>query len=132
MDIYEQNIIDHYQNPHHHGRLAEPKLSSEEINRSCGDKIIVDLQIEDDEIKNIGFQADGCAISVASMSLLSDYLVNKKTAEVLVLKYQDVLNILGVPVAERRYKCVLLGLLAVQNIILKAENKPERIWDDLM
>lgn len=132
MDIYEQNILDHYQNPHHYGRLAEAKLSSENINRSCGDQITVDLKIEENKIKDLKFEANGCAISVASMSLLSDYLLNKNTAEVLALKYQDVLNILGVPVAERRYKCVLLGLLTVQNIILKSQNQTERVWDDLM
>jgi len=132
MDIYAQNIIDHYHAPHNCGRLTDPKLSSEQVNRSCGDQITVDLKIEDDKIKDLKFEANGCAISVASMSLLSDYLLNKNTAEVLALKYQDVLNILGVPVAERRYKCVLLGLLTVQNIILKAENKSERTWDDLM
>jgi NifU-like protein involved in Fe-S cluster formation len=89
-------------------------------------------RLEDDKIADLKFEANGCAISVAAMSLLSDYLLNKNKAEVLALKYQNVLDILGVPVAERRYKCVLLGLLAVQNIILKAENNPERTWDDLM
>lgn len=132
MDIYAQNIIDHYHAPHNCGRLSEPKLSSEQLNRSCGDQITVDLKLETDKITDLKFEANGCAISVASMSLLSDYLLNKNKAEVLALKYQDILNILGVPVAERRYKCVLLGLLAVQNIILKAENNPERTWDDLM
>lgn len=132
MDIYAQNIIEHYHTPHNCGRLSEPKLSSEQLNRSCGDQITVDLKLEDDKIQDLKFEANGCAISVASMSLLSDNLLNKNTAEVLALKYQNVLDILAVPVAERRYKCVLLGLLAVQNIILKAENKPERTWDDLM
>ncbi len=132
MDIYAQNIIDHYHAPHNCGRLTEPKLSSSQVNISCGDKIVVDVKIEADKIKELKFEANGCAISVASMSLLSDYLLNKNKAEVLALKYQNILDILGVPVAERRYKCVLLGLLAVQNIILKAENQTERTWDDLM
>jgi len=88
MDIYAQNIIDHYHAPHNCGRLTEPKLSSSQVNISCGDQIVVDMKIEDDKIKDLKFEADGCAISIAAMSLLSDYLLNKNKAEVLALKYQ--------------------------------------------
>ncbi|MCB9802756.1 iron-sulfur cluster assembly scaffold protein [Candidatus Nomurabacteria bacterium] len=132
MDLYAQNIIEHYKQPRNHGRLAEPKISGKQMNRSCGDQLAVDLRIKDDQIEDLKFEANGCAISVAAMSILSEKLIGQNITEVLAINYQSLLDMLGLPVGERRYKCVLLGLITVQNIILAEQKNPLRTWDDLM
>lgn len=132
MDLYAQNIIEHYKQPRNHGQLSEPKISGTQVNRSCGDNLALDLRIVDDQIIDLKFEANGCAISIAAMSILSEKLIGQKITEVLAIDYSELLKIIGVPVAERRYKCVLLGLLTVQNIILAQQKKSPRTWDDLV
>ena len=132
MDIYAKNIMDNYKNTRNRGCLNDPKVSGKEANRSCGDNLAVDLRIENDKIIDLKFDGQGCAISIGAMSILSEHLIGQEIDQVLDLVHQDVLKLLGVEIGGRRFKCVLLGLLTVQNIIWKNQNKETRTWDDLM
>ena len=64
-DLYRDNLLDHYENPRHHGTLEHPDISHEESNPLCGDEIRVDLKLNDDhtQIAEIAFSGDGCIIS---------------------------------------------------------------------
>ena len=130
MDIYAQNVMDHYKCPRNQGEIDNPSMSGKQVNRSCGDTLVVDLKVKDDKIIDLKFQGQGCAISQAAMSILSESIIDQTIEQVLILKHKDVLKLLGVEVGQRRFKCVLLGLLTVQNIILRKQKKPERVWND--
>lgn len=117
MDLYSEIILDHYQNPHHTGELPDPKISIFKNNPLCGDTIELDLKISGGKIKDVAFIGNGCAISQASMSLLSDYIIGKKTEEVLNIKSSEIYELLGVPISPARVKCALLGLDAAQELI---------------
>jgi len=134
MDIYAQNIIDHYKHPRNQGKIDSPSMSGKQVNRSCGDTLAVDLKVKDDKIVDLKFQGHGCVISQAAMSILSESIIGQTIEKVLLLKHEEVLKLLGVEVGQRRFKCVLLGLLTVQNIILEeqAGKKSPRTWGDLM
>ncbi|MBT4349537.1 iron-sulfur cluster assembly scaffold protein [bacterium] len=132
MDIYAQNVMDHYKCPRNQGEIDNPSMSGKQVNRSCGDTLVVDLKVKDDKIIDLKFQGQGCAISQAAMSILSESIIDQTIEQVLILKHKDVLKLLGVEVGQRRFKCVLLGLLTVQNIILRKQKKPERVWNDFV
>ncbi|MBT7553193.1 iron-sulfur cluster assembly scaffold protein [bacterium] len=132
MDIYAQNVMDHYKCPRNRGQLNKPTMSGQQSNRSCGDTITVDLEVKDDKVKAVKFRGQGCAISVAAMSMISEKMIDKSIGQVLSWKHKDVLELLGVEVGRRRFKCVVLGILTVQNIILRQQKKPERVWDDFV
>lgn len=132
MDIYSQNIIDHYKNPRNRGQLKDGNVAHNEVNYSCGDKLSVDLKIDNDTIADFKFSGGGCAISQAAMSMLGEIIINKKVDDVLAFSFINIKDILGVPVSERRSKCALLGLLTVQNAILKDENRPLREWAEIV
>ena len=132
MDIYAQNIMDHYKCPRNQGRLSNPTISGGNVNRSCGDNLLVDLKIEDSKIIDLKFEGRGCAVSQSSMSILGEHLIGQTIDQVLALTYQDILKLLGVEIGQRRFKCVALSILTVQNIILKHQNKEVRTWDDLI
>lgn len=75
-DLYRELILDHARNPRNFGKLPEPFRLAEGINPLCGDKLKVYLQLEDDgQITAASFEGSGCAISVASASLLTETVV---------------------------------------------------------
>lgn len=89
----------------------------EESNPTCGDKITVGLTIEGEKITALGWEGSGCAISQAAMSMLFEELEEMSVTDAQKLQKDDVLELLGVPVSNRRLNCALLGLKAVQKCI---------------
>lgn len=71
-ELYQEVIIDHSKHPRHHYCMTHPSHSARGYNPLCGDKLTVFMQIENDRIKEISFLGNGCAISQASASLMTD------------------------------------------------------------
>lgn len=127
-DLYAEQIMDHAKNPRNAGSLPGANAVHQEANLSCGDRLRVELEVADGMVNNVGWLGNGCAISQAGMSLLSEQLVGKSTVQVLALRKPDVLALLGVPVSERRLKCALLCLHTVQNALRLKEGLPVQPW----
>ena len=71
-DLYREIILDHYRSPRNRGELdAPPALRVEGFNPLCGDEIVVYLNVEDDQLKDIKMTGSGCSISQSSASLMS-------------------------------------------------------------
>jgi nitrogen fixation protein NifU and related proteins len=81
-DLYQEVIFDHYKKPHNYHALAGANHVAHGHNRLCGDKLTVYLDVEGDVIRDLSFEGDGCAISTASASLMTDALKGKKLEEV--------------------------------------------------
>ncbi len=116
-DMYRENILDHYKNPRNFGILKEHNFIHKENNPLCGDEIEVSIFIQNERIKEIGFIARGCAISVAAMSMLSEKIKGMKPEEVKNIKAETVIKMLGVQLGVVRVKCGLLGLKTVVNVV---------------
>ena len=80
-ELYQQVIVDHNRNPRNFKTLEEPCSHAEGHNPLCGDKVTVYVQVEDDVIQDVSFQGDGCAISVASASLMTEHLKGKSLSQ---------------------------------------------------
>lgn len=118
MDLYGEIILDHFQNPHHHGRLEHANLSGRDSNPLCGDQIQLDIQTDKDgTIVDVGFTGQGCAISQASASMLTDLLIGKSLFEAIQISNDDIYAMLNVPVSPARVKCALLGLATLKKTI---------------
>lgn len=128
MDIYADNILDHYKHPRRKHVLAAPTITHTEKNTSCGDALKLELMIEAGTITDLGWSGEGCAISQAGMSLLSEILIGKTLAEAAALTPKDVTDLLGVPVGTRRIKCALLCLHALKNAIHEFKEEPVQSW----
>ena len=128
MDIYAENILDHFRHPRNFEPLLESSIDHEEWNHSCGDSLHIWLKLEGGKIGKVGWTGTGCAVSQASMSLLSEELEGMKEEDVLKLMKEDVYTMLGVPIGPRRFKCALMSLHTVKNAILKARGKPLSGW----
>ena len=89
--LYQEVIIDHSRNPRNFGPLGSANRSAEGVNPLCGDELTLECFIDDNEIiQNIGFVGQGCAISVASASIMTEMLkgMSKKEAEELFYQFR--------------------------------------------
>ena len=109
-DLYRETILDHYKHPRNFGTLPKATHKSHDNLVSCGDDIAIDLLVENEVVKNIAFGGVGCAISMASASMLTEMVMGKKVADLFKLSRDDILNMLGVQLTPTRVKCALLSL----------------------
>lgn len=130
MDIYAQNILEHFKRPSNKGVMKGADITHNEANFSCGDTLHVDLKINKNKLIDFKFEGGGCAISQASVSILGEEVIGKTLTQILKLDFNDIKQYLGVPISERRSKCALLGLLTIQNAILKQQGKEIKQWHD--
>jgi nitrogen fixation NifU-like protein len=80
-DLYQEVILDHNRKPRNFRKLASPTRGAEGYNPLCGDRVTVEIALEGDVIRDIGFQGSGCAISRASASLMTADIKGKPVAE---------------------------------------------------
>jgi nitrogen fixation NifU-like protein len=113
-DLYREHILDHYQNPRHYGEMEDPDISHEEYNPLCGDRLVIQLKLQDDHVEEVKFHGEGCAISQASASMLTEHIEGKSLDELKALTKEDILDMLGIPVGPVRIKCALLSLKALK------------------
>ncbi len=117
MNIYQQNILDHYKNPKNFGRIKDANKSSTKANPSCGDNIVMDVVEKDGRIKDIKFEGTGCAISVASASMLTEKVKSMTKQEIQKLDIEDIKKMLGIEISTGRYKCANLSLDVLKRIV---------------
>ena len=123
MDLYAENILDHYKHPRHFGHIDCASCRAKGNNPLCGDNVEVFLEIENGIIIDGKFQGEGCAISKASVDILLEELIGKKVNHALSLNKNDVIDLLGIEVSGTRVKCATLGLYAIKESLRKCDEK---------
>jgi nitrogen fixation NifU-like protein len=136
-DLYQQVILDHNRRPRNRGKLPSANRSAHGDNPSCGDQCDVFLRLDGDRIAEISFEGSGCAISIASASLMTTQLKGKTAAEAGTAfkefheivttgkepeEISDLAAFAGVHAFPARIKCATLGWHAAMNA-LKGESK---------
>jgi nitrogen fixation protein NifU and related proteins len=81
-DLYREIIMDHYHSPRGAKKLDDPDITNEGTNPSCGDEIEVELKVNDQTVGDVSVACKGCAISVASGSMLAEAIKGKSLEEV--------------------------------------------------
>ena len=118
QDIYEEHVLDHYEDPYHRGDLERASHSHEADNPLCGDHIQIDLRIdEDDKVAEAWFMGDGCVISQASASMLVETIEGKTTEEIRQFTADEMLELFGPKLTPNRQKCCLLPWRVLQSAI---------------
>lgn len=117
MNIYQENILDHYQHPRHAGKLKKQSHSSDVKNDLCGDDLQFELLIDKGVVKDAAFTGIGCVISKSAADILIDEIIGKKVSEVKKLTSDDLVKMLGIPISPTRLKCALISLEGVSKAI---------------
>jgi nitrogen fixation NifU-like protein len=119
MNIYQQQILDHYHNPRSFGAPENYTHSFAAENLTCGDEVTFFLDVDSESrlIRSAHFTGSGCAISIASASLLTEELAGKNQSDVEKMGKESMLELLGITLTSSRLKCALLPLEAAKSAL---------------
>lgn len=118
-NMYADIILDYYKNPRNYGRMQKPDASARDTNPLCGDDIEMHLKIENSRISDIKFSGNGCAISMASTSMLTEMVAGKTLADIKKMTQDDIIKMLGIQLSHVRIKCALLSLKVLKLAVYK-------------
>lgn len=116
-NLYREEILEHYQNPQNFGKLKSFDISSKQVNPFCGDEVEMFVKYNDQKITDISFIGKGCAVCVASTSILTEYVKGKTKRVLTKFTEKDMLSLLGIQVSETRKKCALLALFVLKDCL---------------
>jgi len=109
-DIYKETILDHYRHPRNYGDLTSANGHAKDANNLCGDVIEMQVRVTAGVIEDVRFRGEGCAISMATASMLTEFSKKKRVSEVKKLGKDDLIRLLGADPGPARIECALLAL----------------------
>jgi nitrogen fixation NifU-like protein len=115
--LYNQIITDHYHHPRHQGQISIPDLEISRSNESCGDKVHLTININNGIIVDIKQEGDGCIISQAYASLLTEMALNKPIKELLAMDENSFISSTHMYLGPQRALCALLPLKALKEAL---------------
>ncbi|WP_106766433.1 Fe-S cluster assembly sulfur transfer protein SufU [Paenibacillus faecalis] len=138
-DLYRRVIMDHYKNPRNRGKFDDDAVTIELNNPTCGDRISLQLKVEDGIVKAAKFSGEGCSISMSSASMMTDAVKGKTLEAALEMAskfsslmqgedvefedYEDIEALSGVNKFPARIKCATLAWNALRKGIEGTEEK---------
>jgi len=137
--LYQEIILDHYRSPHNAG-LREPyEAETHHVNPTCGDEVTLRVHLDGDTVADVSYDAEGCSISQAATSVMTDLVVGRVLKEALSLhdeflelmqgrgtvepdedRLEDAVAFAGVAKFPTRIKCALLGWMAWKDAVAQA------------
>ena len=138
-ELYQTIILDHYKEKHHSGMRDPFTAEVHHVNPSCGDELTLRANVKDGIVTDVSYVGDGCSISQASTSIMTDLVIGMKIEQVLELerefvvmmesqgqyepdedRFEDAIAFAGVSKFPARVKCALLGWAAVKDAIARS------------
>jgi nitrogen fixation protein NifU and related proteins len=141
--MYREIIVDHYKHPQHRGLLDDFDAEIHHVNPTCGDEVTLRVRVADGTVKDVGWMGEGCSISQASTSVMSELVVGRPVDEVLQIQEKflrlmqsqgqaelsdeeadelgDAVAFEGVSKYPARVKCALLGWMAMKGAVAAAQ-----------
>jgi nitrogen fixation protein NifU and related proteins len=124
--LYSDVLLDHFRHPRNYGSLDAPDISNEQFNPLCGDRIRMELKFEQSIVNEARFKGDGCAISTAAASLLTEMVLGKDVDELTNISDVRLISALESEIQPARSQCALLPLQALREGLtdyLASENR---------
>ncbi len=117
QEMYKENVIDHYKFPRNKKEMVNYTVKHRDLNPLCGDTVTMYIKLEGKNIAEISFLGNGCAISQASSSILTETIQGKNIEEVKKMNQEKVFAWLGIPISHLRTKCALLPFKTLQHAL---------------
>jgi len=118
QSLYKEILLDTYRNPKNYGTINKPSKTVLISNPLCGDRIKMDIVFKENTVTDIKFTGQGCVISLALTSMLTDFAKHKKKNFLLKLDSSFMIKLLGIKPGPNRLKCALLPLEALKKLLV--------------
>jgi nitrogen fixation NifU-like protein len=137
--LYQEIILDHYRSPHHKGLRDPYEAQVHHLNPTCGDEITLRVHLDGDVVADVSYEGQGCSISQASASVMTDLVIGKSLPEALEVHeeflrlmqskgelepdedvLEDAVAFAGVSRYPARIKCALLAWMAWKDATAQA------------
>ena len=137
--MYQEIILDHYREKHHSGLRDPYGAQVQHVNPTCGDEVMLRVQLDGDRVVDVSYEGVGCSISQASTSVMSDLVIGRSVGDALALheeftemmhsrgelepdedRLEDAIAFIGVAKFPARVKCALLGWSAFKDAAAQA------------
>ena len=113
-ELYSDILLDHFRHPRNYGDVTAPDISHEEFNPLCGDRIRIEVRLNNSIVEEARFKGDGCAISLAAASLLTEMIRGIPSDELTTLSDERLIAALESDIKPARIPCALLPLQALR------------------
>ncbi len=142
--MYQEIILDHYRNPRHKGLRGEGLVEVHHVNPTCGDEVTLRVDVRDGVVADVSYDGEGCSISQASTSVMTELVIGKSVEEALAVHetflalmqsrgtvepdedvLEDGIAFAGVSKYPARVKCALLGWMAWKDATAQATAQQE-------
>jgi len=143
--LYQEIILDHYRNPLHRGLRDPFEAEVHHVNPTCGDEITLRVHLDGDRVADVSYDAEGCSISQAGASVMSDLVIGRSVDEAIAV-HQEFLELMqgkgrvvpdeevledgvafaGVAKFPARVKCALLAWMAMKDAVAIALDNEEK------
>ena len=112
--LYSDVLLDHFRHPRNYGSIDAPDISYESFNPLCGDRIRIELKLDQATVQAARFKGDGCAISTAAASLLTELLTGANLKQIAAISDEQLISALQSDIQPARRQCALLPLEALR------------------
>jgi nitrogen fixation NifU-like protein len=130
--IYSEIILDYYRYPRNKGSLPHAQIQARDSNPLCGDVIEMQLELDGkNTVRDVKFNGQGCAISQASASMLTELVKGKSLDELRKISKGDVLELIGGQLSAVRLKCALLSLKVLKTGLYSYLGSSSRAKEEL-
>ena len=123
---YIEYLLDHFQNPRNRGRMEGADVQLGGGNPGCGDLITMYLKIDDDRVSEVSFEGEGCTISQAGGSIVTELIEGLTLDEIKELGTHTMKEEMGDDVVKSRVRCATLALGTVQGAVDLYEKNQQR------
>jgi len=113
--LYSEVLLDHFRHPRNYGSINAPDISYESFNPLCGDRIRLQLKLDRATVQEARFKGDGCAISTAAASLLTELLIGTSIEQAAAISDDELISALQSDIQPARRQCALLPLEALRH-----------------
>jgi nitrogen fixation NifU-like protein len=143
--MYQEIILDHYKNPHGRGLRDPFDAESFQVNPTCGDEVTLRVKVDDGKVADVSYDGQGCSISQASTSVMTDLVVGHTLEEAFTTMdafvelmqgkgkiepdedvLEDGIAFAGVAKYPARVKCALLGWMAFKDAVARTTSGDEK------
>lgn len=117
-ETYVENLLDYYENPRNRGHLPDAQIVASGGNPGCGDLVTMYARLDEHgHVEALSFEGDGCTISQAAASMLTEMAQGKSIDEIEAMSYEELMDVLGREVVSVRPRCATLGLSVLKSAV---------------